>query len=143
MDSDVVSLSTGIDKVEVSLDELNFCLEWDEKSPVWDIGLVRTGDRLRGVFGTPGTKVPVSVSPAPNTSGSETGAGPDANGKGGGGGGLWGRKKNFNGDSPSPVSKQKKEEPAESGNKRDKTPKFSPYRTDRGPWPGISDQWGG
>lgn len=62
-DSDVVSLSTGIDTVEVSLDELNFCLEWDEKSPVWDIGLVRTGDRLRGVFGTQASK-PVSVSPS-------------------------------------------------------------------------------
>ena len=62
-DSDVVSLSTGIDTVEVSLDELNFCLEWDEKSPVWDIGLVRTGDRLRGVFGTQSAK-PVSVSPS-------------------------------------------------------------------------------
>ena len=30
-----ISLSTGIDRVDLSLDELNFCLEWDERSPVW------------------------------------------------------------------------------------------------------------
>jgi len=36
-----VSLSTGIDRVDMSLDELNFCLEWDEDSPLWGIGLVR------------------------------------------------------------------------------------------------------
>jgi hypothetical protein len=28
-------LTTGIGTLDVSLDELNFCLEWDEKSPVW------------------------------------------------------------------------------------------------------------
>jgi hypothetical protein len=32
---DMVSVSTGIDTIEVSLDELNFCLEWDEESPLW------------------------------------------------------------------------------------------------------------
>jgi len=37
-----VSLSTGIDRVDMSLDELNFCLEWDEDSPLWGIGLVRS-----------------------------------------------------------------------------------------------------
>ena len=63
-DDQVVSLSTGIDSVEVSLDELNFCLEWDEKSPVWGIGLVRTGDRLRGALSA---AKPVSAkSMAPN-----------------------------------------------------------------------------
>lgn len=31
----VVTMSTGVGAVEVSLDELNFCLEWDEQSPVW------------------------------------------------------------------------------------------------------------
>ena len=31
----MVSVSTGIDTIEVSLDELNFCLEWDEESPLW------------------------------------------------------------------------------------------------------------
>lgn len=31
----LVSLRTGIDRVDVSLDELNFCLEWDESSPLW------------------------------------------------------------------------------------------------------------
>lgn len=31
----VVSMSTGLGAVDVSLDELNFCLEWDETSPVW------------------------------------------------------------------------------------------------------------
>lgn len=41
----LVSLSTGIDKVDISLDELNFCLEWDEDSPLWDIGLVRDMNR--------------------------------------------------------------------------------------------------
>ena len=146
IDSDVVSLSTGIDKVEVSLDELNFCLEWDEKSPVWDIGLVRTGDRLRGVFGTQNTKVPVSVSPAPHVSGPEPGQ--DANGRGGGG--LWGRKKvtneeehiSGNKSKQQPQQRMEKEEQAESSNKRVKSPKFSPYRTDRGPWSGLSDQWG-
>ncbi len=142
VDSDVVSLSTGIDKVEVSLDELNFCLEWDEKSPVWDIGLVRTGDRLRGVFGTQGTKVPVSVSPAPFTSGQESGQ--ETNSRGGGG--LWGRKKTSTeeGHSSSSSSRQqrKEEEHTESNGKRIKTPKFSPYRTDRSPWSGLSDQWG-
>jgi hypothetical protein len=35
---DCVSLSTGIDAIEISVDELNFCLEWDEHSPLWDIG---------------------------------------------------------------------------------------------------------
>lgn len=36
-----IILSTGIDEVNLSLDEVNFCLEWDEKSPVWGIGIVR------------------------------------------------------------------------------------------------------
>eukprot|EP01035_Chromulina_nebulosa_P018951 gene18951-24759_t len=36
-----IILSTGIDRVDVSLDELNFCLEWDENSPVWGIGIVK------------------------------------------------------------------------------------------------------
>ena len=31
----LVSISTGIDKIDISLDELNFCLEWDEDSPLW------------------------------------------------------------------------------------------------------------
>lgn len=31
----VVTMSTGLGAIDVSLDELNFCLEWDEKSPVW------------------------------------------------------------------------------------------------------------
>lgn len=31
----VVSMSTGLGAIDVSLDELNFCLEWDETSPVW------------------------------------------------------------------------------------------------------------
>lgn len=31
----IVSLSTGLDRVDVSLEELNLCLEWDERSPVW------------------------------------------------------------------------------------------------------------
>ena len=35
-----LSWSTGIDAIEISVDELNFCLEWDERSPLWDIGLV-------------------------------------------------------------------------------------------------------
>lgn len=30
-----VFLSSGLGSLDVSLDELNFCLEWDEKSPVW------------------------------------------------------------------------------------------------------------
>jgi len=30
-----IFVSTGIDEVDLSLDELNFCLEWDERSPVW------------------------------------------------------------------------------------------------------------
>lgn len=33
-DSKVI-LSTGVEKIDISLDELNFCLEWDEKSPLW------------------------------------------------------------------------------------------------------------
>lgn len=56
--TDSIMLSTGIDKVDLSLDELNFCLEWDEvrthlftqslahlltyllkESPVWGIGV--------------------------------------------------------------------------------------------------------
>jgi len=41
-----VVLSTGLGAVDVSLDELNFCVEFDEHSPVWDIGLVRS-DPLR------------------------------------------------------------------------------------------------
>lgn len=31
----VVTMTTGLGAVEVSLDELNVCLEWDENSPVW------------------------------------------------------------------------------------------------------------
>ena len=31
----IVSLSTGLDRIDVSLEELNLCLEWDERSPVW------------------------------------------------------------------------------------------------------------
>jgi hypothetical protein len=30
-----VSLSTGLRAVDLSLEELNFCLEWDEHSPLW------------------------------------------------------------------------------------------------------------
>lgn len=30
-----VFVTTGIGAVSLSLDELNFCLEWDEKSPLW------------------------------------------------------------------------------------------------------------
>ena len=30
-----VFFSTGLDTIDLSLDELNFCLEWDEHSPVW------------------------------------------------------------------------------------------------------------
>lgn len=41
---DAVHFTTGIERVELSLDELNFCLEWDEKSPLWDIGLSRGRD---------------------------------------------------------------------------------------------------
>ena len=37
--TDSIMLSTGIDKIDLSLDELNFCLEWDEESPVWGIGV--------------------------------------------------------------------------------------------------------
>ena len=40
-----VSLSTGIHSIDVSLDELNFCLEWDESSPLWDVGFVRDMNR--------------------------------------------------------------------------------------------------
>lgn len=36
---DKISFSTGIDRVDISLDELNFCLEWDERSPLWNIDL--------------------------------------------------------------------------------------------------------
>lgn len=36
---DKISFSTGIDRVDISLDELNFCLEWDESSPLWNIDL--------------------------------------------------------------------------------------------------------
>ena len=43
---DRLSLSTGIHAVDVSVDELNFCLEWDEHSPLWDIGLVTGGGNL-------------------------------------------------------------------------------------------------
>lgn len=30
-----VQLTTGLGAVDLSLDELNFCLEWDEQSPLW------------------------------------------------------------------------------------------------------------
>lgn len=71
----LVSLSTGIDKVDISLDELNFCLEWDEESPLWDIGLVRDMNRnlrrplnsIRGKRPTPIVSVPRA---APATSSS-------------------------------------------------------------------------
>jgi hypothetical protein len=49
--SQVVSMTTGLGGIEVSLDELNFCLEWDENSPVWGIGLVRN-DPARKKFST-------------------------------------------------------------------------------------------
>jgi len=42
-----ISLTTGIDSIDMSLDELNFCLEWDDKSPVWGIGLVKSGPPKR------------------------------------------------------------------------------------------------
>ena len=35
-----ISFSTGIDTIQLSVDELNFCLEWDEHAPLWNIGVV-------------------------------------------------------------------------------------------------------
>lgn len=69
-----IMLSTGIDKVDLSLDELNFCLEWDERSPVWDIGLVRNDRKRKGFLGfasgfggDSGTKRPSSSTSAQGT----------------------------------------------------------------------------
>ena len=36
-------LATGINKVDISLDELNFCLERDKSTSLLDVGLVRRG----------------------------------------------------------------------------------------------------
>jgi len=44
---DRISFCTGIDRIDVSVDELNFCMEWDESSPVWDIGIVRRASSSR------------------------------------------------------------------------------------------------
>lgn len=43
-----VAVSTGLGAVDLSLDELNFCLEWDELSPLWVSALpvlVKQGER--------------------------------------------------------------------------------------------------
>mmetsp|Transcript_29015 Transcript_29015/g.39863 ORF Transcript_29015/g.39863 Transcript_29015/m.39863 type:complete len:373 (+) Transcript_29015:2-1120(+) len=45
----VVFVTTGIGTVDLSLDELNFCLEWDEKSPLWGIDIVRS-DPVRKIY---------------------------------------------------------------------------------------------
>ena len=37
-----VYVSTGLGAIDVSLDELNVCLEYDEYAPLWDLGIVRT-----------------------------------------------------------------------------------------------------
>ncbi len=34
-------MSTGLDRIDISLDELNFCLEYDKRSPLLDVGLVK------------------------------------------------------------------------------------------------------
>mmetsp|Transcript_35599 Transcript_35599/g.36304 ORF Transcript_35599/g.36304 Transcript_35599/m.36304 type:complete len:320 (+) Transcript_35599:300-1259(+) len=44
---DRLAFSTGIDRIDVSVDELNFCLEWDDSSPLWDIGIVRRASEGR------------------------------------------------------------------------------------------------
>jgi hypothetical protein len=36
-----IGVSTGLDRIDISLDELNFCLEYSQRSPVLDVGLVR------------------------------------------------------------------------------------------------------
>ena len=53
-----ISLTTGIDSIDMSLDELNFCLEWDDKSPVWGIGLVKSGPSKRKEAGGSGIYTP-------------------------------------------------------------------------------------
>jgi hypothetical protein len=94
----LVSLSTGIDKIDVSLDELNFCLEWDEDSPLWDIGLVRDMNRsLR--------RKPIIKPMTSNASSRSSGGGGSGSGSGNRGGGS----SNANKASPSrnwPKSRQ-------------------------------------
>ncbi|KAJ1433992.1 hypothetical protein B484DRAFT_417654 [Ochromonadaceae sp. CCMP2298] len=55
-----IYLTTGIGTVDLSLDELNFCLEWDEKSPVWGVGIVRTPASRKG-----GPSVQLGTKPKP------------------------------------------------------------------------------
>lgn len=37
-----VHMTTGLGTIDVSLDELNVCLEYDEYSPLWGLGIVKT-----------------------------------------------------------------------------------------------------
>jgi len=58
---ETVHISTGIERIELSLDELNVCLEWDEQAPIWDIGLSRPGRD----FGSTNKKMDVHVKTSP------------------------------------------------------------------------------
>lgn len=40
-------MSTGLDRIDISLDELNFCLEYDKPSPLLDVGFVKKALRYR------------------------------------------------------------------------------------------------
>ena len=51
--TNTVSLSTGIDRIDLSLDELNFCLEWDEESPLWGIGVQSAKKMIPSATKTP------------------------------------------------------------------------------------------
>eukprot|EP00981_Chlorochromonas_danica_P015396 scaffold12006_cov162-Ochromonas_danica.AAC.1 len=65
---EVVSLSTGLGAVDLSLDELNFCLEWDEHSPLWNIGIVRSEPVRRLRTSLPSLTFPNSSDRPPSSS---------------------------------------------------------------------------
>ena len=51
--------------------ELNFCLEWDERSPVWGIGLVKSGPKpgKRKEIGVVQDRFANMQAPAPSSGG--------------------------------------------------------------------------
>ncbi len=57
-----LSFSTGIDAIELSVDELNFCLEFDEQSSMWDIGLLtQRRKKQKPVIKKPSAFIPKQV----------------------------------------------------------------------------------
>jgi hypothetical protein len=83
-----LSLRTGIEHLSVSLDELDFCLDWDEDSPVWGIGL--QADKPKKMISyeqrRPGSRAAPGASSSKRAAGSARSGG-GGSGSGGGGGG--------------------------------------------------------